>query len=159
MLEDFVKVPPSHMKVPPDHYKGLQATSKGHASWLILVAVMGKCKQANEFQLHHYGIWPHQLFMSRIGPIRDSRLSYLNPSIGVECRLFIPSKSLQVIDQSLNMLYRIPLSAYMQLCESCGCLGILNAINILLLHYRHYTLQEYEKCIMYCICLLKQICA
>ena len=30
-LEDFFKVPPSLMKVLPDHYKGLQATSKGHA--------------------------------------------------------------------------------------------------------------------------------
>ena len=55
MLEDFFKVPPSHMKVPPDHYKGPQATSKGHAPLLISVAAMGKFKQANEFQLHHYG--------------------------------------------------------------------------------------------------------
>ena len=29
-LEDFFKVPPTHMKVPPDHYKGQQVTSKGH---------------------------------------------------------------------------------------------------------------------------------
>ena len=55
MLEDFFKVPPSHIKVPPDQYKGLQATSKGHASLVILVATMGKCKQANEFQSCHYG--------------------------------------------------------------------------------------------------------
>ena len=55
VLEDFFKVPPSHMKVPPEHYKGPQATSKGHAPLLIPVATMGKCKQANEFQLRHYG--------------------------------------------------------------------------------------------------------
>ena len=43
------------MEVPPDHYKGPQATSKGHGPLLISVAAMGKCKQANEFQSHHYG--------------------------------------------------------------------------------------------------------
>ena len=54
-MEDFFKVLPSHMKVVPDHYKGPLATSKGHAPLLIPVAAMGKCKQANEFQLCHYG--------------------------------------------------------------------------------------------------------
>ena len=34
--------------------KGSHATSKGH-TLLIPVAAMGKCKQANEFQLRHYG--------------------------------------------------------------------------------------------------------
>ena len=69
MLEDFFKVPPSHMKVPPDHYKGLQATSKGHAPLLIPVAAMGKCKQANEFQSRHYGhptsLIVHEQFMTQ----------------------------------------------------------------------------------------------
>ena len=37
------------------YYKGLQATSKGHAPLLIQVAAMGKCKQANNFQSHAYG--------------------------------------------------------------------------------------------------------
>ena len=40
---------------PPEHYKGLQATSKGHTPFLILIATMGKCKQANKankFQSH-----------------------------------------------------------------------------------------------------------
>ena len=45
---------------------------------LIPVAAKGKCKQANEFQSRHYGHPTHYLFMSGIGPIRDSRLSYLN---------------------------------------------------------------------------------
>ena len=44
------------MKVPPDHYKGLQATSKGHAPPLLIpVAAMETCKQANEFHSRHYG--------------------------------------------------------------------------------------------------------
>ena len=45
------------MKVPPDYYKGLQATSKGHTPLLIPVVPIGKCKQANEFQLCHFGDW------------------------------------------------------------------------------------------------------
>ena len=54
VLEGFFKVPPSHMKVLPDHYKGLQATSKGHTPLLILVATMGKCKQAKKISIQAF---------------------------------------------------------------------------------------------------------
>ena len=36
VLEDFLRVPPSHMKVLPDHYQELHATSKGHPTLLII---------------------------------------------------------------------------------------------------------------------------
>ena len=42
LLEDFFKVPPSHMKVLPDHYKGPQATSKGHVPLVDSVCRHGK---------------------------------------------------------------------------------------------------------------------
>ena len=47
-------VPPSHMSVcQTTSDKGPQATSKGNAPLVDSVAAMGKCKQANEFQLRH----------------------------------------------------------------------------------------------------------
>ena len=54
-MEDFFKVPPSHMKVPPNHYKRLKVAPKGHAPWLVPVAAKGDCKQANDFQSRHCG--------------------------------------------------------------------------------------------------------
>ena len=70
----FFKVPPSHMKVPPDHYKRPHAISKEHTPLLIPVAAMGKYKQANEY---FNSTIMATLTIHKIGPIRDSRLSYL----------------------------------------------------------------------------------
>jgi len=50
----FVKVPPSHMIVLPGHYKGLHTRSKVYTHKSILVAAMGKPKQANESYQHHH---------------------------------------------------------------------------------------------------------
>ena len=49
MLEDFFKVPPSHMKVTPDHYKGPQAASKEHTPLLTPVAAMGNVNKPMNF--------------------------------------------------------------------------------------------------------------
>ena len=65
------------MKVLPGHYKGPQATSKGHAPLLIPVATMGKCKQANEFQLCHYGHLTLLIIHEQNRP--DSRLKVVLP--------------------------------------------------------------------------------
>ena len=84
MLEDFFKVPPSHMKVPPDHYKGPQATSKGHAplvdSRLPPWESVNKPMNFNRAIMVTRSLIIHEWNW----PIRDSRLSYLNHTFGID---------------------------------------------------------------------------